>query len=312
MKKKASLITVILFALASFSYAAGYLERLRGIDQTILCFVVWFAPALAVMLFALGGFLYSTGNPTNRGSGKTLMLNSIAGLFLVVAFLGLAVALVPDLKIDTCINGPPQQEKKTCADAGGQCGCPDGKVCEAGSEVTGVADCASDTCCKKCVDETVPEKTCTEQGYSCGCPDGQECADEASGITGCDAAKTCCKKCEDIPCCQNPVSQSACSQCENPSNALCFASNCALPYCKNCHDVAGCHYVGEWSGGASWWWRCMSCCSGDYKADSCEKYVTKPSCEENPCQVSKGGCVKTGCKWSCADGDQKSGCCSPA
>jgi hypothetical protein len=345
MKKKPSLIVPILLILSSAAYAAGYLDRLRGIDQGVLCLVVWFAPAIVVILFSLGGFLYSTGDQANRTLGKSYMLNSLAGLFLSVALIGMAFALVPTLKIDKCLG----EAEKTCVSMGGKCGCGDGQVCKTGARVSDVSDCP-DTCCKlceakpvevtceskgytcgecptgkSCVESSTPgceegkrccecvDETCQDKNYVCGCPDGQECEQEKPELGGCDSGKTCCAKCKP-KCCLAPVAQSKCADCENPSNALCFASNCntwPLP-CKNCHDIAGCHYTGSWRGGSSWWWRCMSCCSGDYKADSCEKYVTKPACEENPCQVSKGGCVQTSCKWTCDAGDEKSGCCSAA
>ena len=195
MKKHNSLIVPILLILSSAAYAAGYLDRLRGIDQSVLCVVVWFAPATVVVLFALGGFLYSTGNLTNRTLGKSYMQNSLAGLFLVVAFIGLAFAMVPSLKIDPCLGESPAEKK--CADkAGWSCGCPDGKVCEAGSAISDATDCASSTCCK-CVDKSPVAKRCIDQSYTCGCTDPQICKEEDASIIGCEGTgKNCCKKCE--------------------------------------------------------------------------------------------------------------------
>lgn len=344
MKKNASLIVPSILILSSAAYAAGYLDRLRGIDQAVICMAVWFAPAIVVVLFALGAFLYSTGNPTNRTLGKSYMLNSLAGLFISAAFMGLAFALVPSLKIDTCLG----ETEKTCVGAGGQCGCDPGKVCKTGSRVSDVTDCP-DTCCrlcetpektceeygnvcgdcpsgKKCVESSAPgcdagkkccecvDETCEDKNYVCGCPDGQECEQEKPELS-CDSGKTCCAKCKE--CCKNPVTVSACAACMDPSNALCFASNCWVPACKNCHDIPGCHYTaGPVGAGADqhfWWDRCSSCCSGSYPAKSCDKYLTKEACEENPCQISKGGCVKTGCKWTCGNSfDTSNTCCSPA
>lgn len=308
----------LLFALLSLSprvCAAGYLDRLAGIDQAVLCMVVWFAPAVAVILFALGAFLYSTANPTNRTYGKSYMLNSLAGLFITIAFVGLAVALVPKLSIDKCLG----QAEKTCASAGGRCGCPDGQVCKEGSRVSDVSDCP-DTCCRICEAETVEEETCEGKGYVCGCPEGWECERELPELKGCKDGKTCCAKCKEKPkeCCKDPVLQEDCSQCVNPSNVLCSASGCWVPGCKNCHDISGCHYTGgpvtPGEDQHFWWDRCSSCCLGRYPVKSCDKYITRQACEENPCHVSKGGCVETGCKWTCPGRDFDTGntCCSAA
>jgi hypothetical protein len=355
MKKNHSLIIPILLLLSSAAYAIGYLDKLRGIDQGILCLVVWFAPAVVVVLFSMGAFLYASGDPANRILGKNYMQNSLAGLFISILLMGLAFALVPALKIETCL-GVTVPEKK-CADAKGQCGCPPNQVCKSGSLFSGVDDCPT-TCCKECVPK---EKTCTELGYRCGgcpagkvckpsaalgcdsgqkccecvdekctdknyvcgCPDGQVCESEKPELVGCESTgKTCCAKC--IECCKTPVETSTCTQCmeKYQSNLLCYASNCKdhvwpSPWCMNCHDIPGCHYTGgpidPGPDQPFWWGRCYSCCSGAYPAKSCDKYLTKEACEENPCQVSKGGCVVTGCKWSCKNTfDSSNTCCSPA
>jgi len=286
MKKHTSLIVPILLILSSIAYAAGYLDRLRGIDQSVLCVVVWFAPATVVVLFALGGFLYSTGNLTNRTLGKSYMQNSLAGLFLVVAFIGLAFALVPSLKIDPCL-GEATPEKK-CVDAGGQCGCDAGKVCEAGSAISDVTDCASSTCCK-CVDKPPVETRCIDQGYSCGCTDPQICKDEDASIIGCEGTgKNCCKKCEAPPlpqvpcggpCCQPPLgcSQDKCEvDCSQSLGGKCYYRHensiigTVVGYCQDCSTING----------------------------DCGKYLSNTdgdACKENFCGVP-GGCEWTGGK----------------
>ena len=322
MKKKAALIASIMPALASFTYAAGYLERLRGIDQAIICFIVWFTPALVVVIFALGAFLYSTGNPTNRSWGKSLMMNSLAGLLIVVAFLGISVALVPDLKIDTCINGP--QEKK-CADAGGQCGCPAGQVCESGSVITDVTDCGSANCCKKCV---TPEKTCTEYGFVCGdCPAGQKCV--ISAASGCDAGKKCCQcvaeeTCEslgltcgcnaDEVCIpgtekENVGSCAKCCKCVNPCAGT-FGQTChdcdfpigvASPCsADNCFGRSGCYFLSGFDSNNHGYLHCISCCSDSWGTiKKCEDYHTAEDCTDNsPCSIARGGWVPTDCVWT--------------
>ena len=326
MKKHNSLIVPILFILSSAAYAAGYLDRLRGIDQSVLCVVVWFAPAIVVVLFALGGFLYSTGNLTNRTLGKSYMLNSLAGLFLAVAFIGLAFALVPSLKIDPCLGEAPAEKK--CTDKSGwSCGCPAGKECEAGSALSDATDCASSTCCK-CVDKAVPGETCQSKNYVCGdCPTGKTCVE--STAPGCEAGKRCCD-CQDEETCQSKGYLCGCTApqiCKEEDASLigCKASGkncckkceapplppvpCGGPCCQpplgcsqdkcevGCSQSLGgkCYYRHENSIIGTVVGYCQDCSTinGD-----CGKYLSNTdgdSCKENFCGV-QGGCEWTGGK----------------
>ena len=86
-------------------YAAGYLDMMRELDLRLICVVVWFAPPIVVLLFVLGGFLFSAGSPENRMTGKNLMMNALVGLLLVLAFLLISMLLVPKLDVGACFSG---------------------------------------------------------------------------------------------------------------------------------------------------------------------------------------------------------------
>jgi hypothetical protein len=102
MKTKDAIITLTLLLALSTVANAGYLDQLRDIDQSIVCVVAWFAPAAAALLFLVGGVLYATGSPENRVMGRTLLLDAVFGLILVVAFIMLSMMLVPKLDIGAC------------------------------------------------------------------------------------------------------------------------------------------------------------------------------------------------------------------
>jgi hypothetical protein len=333
MEKKHLHIAFIL-ALSSLAFAQGYMERLRGIDQSIVCVVLWFAPAIVVVLFALGGFLYSTGNLTNRSLGKSYMLNSLAGLFLVVAFLGIAFVLVPTLTVDKCL-GEAEKKEKTCESAGGKCGCDSGKVCKSGSQVSDVTDCPT-TCCKECV---APEKKCEEYtGYVCGdCPAGKKCFE--SSAPGCESGKKCCD-CQDEETCEglgltcgcdtaageicqpgtekeNVGTCAKCCKCIKPCSSSTFGTNCCkgstglINPCsvEECHADSGCHYFYRPALDQQ---TCHSCCSSD-PVKTCDGYLGEAACTLNPCALSKGGWVPTDCTWTTCDlGATSIPCCIPA
>jgi hypothetical protein len=351
MKKKHLHIPFILLALSSLASAQGYIERLRGIDQSVVCLIMWFAPAIVVVLFALGGFLYSTGNPTNRSLGKSYMLNSFAGLFLVLAFLAISFALVPTLTVDKCL-GEAEKKEKTCESAGGKCACPAGQVCKSGScpiphiigqvigpdgkecspELSDVSDCP-DTCCKACA---VPEKTCQEYGNVCGdCPTGKKCMESAA--PGCDSGVKCCECVDEETCetsgltcgcdtaagevCQpgtekeNVGTCAKCCKCIKPCSGT-FGTNC----CTSQYGLLAPCSVGDCHDdpGCHYFYRpakdvqtCHSCCSST-PVKTCDEYLGQSACELNPCAISKGGWVPTDCVWTTCDlGATSIPCCLP-
>jgi hypothetical protein len=331
MKKKISLFILVLLFLSSAASAAGYLDRLRGIDQGVVCMVLWFAPAIVLILFALGAFLYSTGNPANRTLGKDYMLNSFAGLVIVVAFLGLAFALVPTLQMDKCMGDAVTE--KNCADVGGQCGCPDGQVCASGGRIADATPCP-DTCCNNCI---TPEKTCTEYGYTCGdCPAGKKCKESAA--PGCDPGQKCCECVEEETCetfgltcgcdtaageiCQGGTEKenvgtcAKCCKCIKPCSGTFGTGCCSSQYglgapCNvgDCHSYPGCHYYYR---PAKDMQTCHSCCSSD-PVKTCDQYLGEAACTSNPCALSKGGWVPTDCAWTTCDlGATSIPCCIPA
>lgn len=333
MKRNTLLASSVLLALSSFASAAGYLGRLTGIDQGVICMAVWFASPVVVILFSMGAFLYATGEPTNRTLGKNYMLNAFAGLLLTATFLGISFALLPTLTLDKCLG----EAEKTCESAGGKCGCSSDEVCKEGSRVTDVSDCP-DTCCKMCVtsEKTCAEngyrcgecpdgkkcdekegicdggekccdcvdKTCTDSNYNCGCPDGWECEEEKPELPGCDAGETCCAKCKQLCCVDPSFSSYACANCMVPILERCIARESdVLPGFIACHGIPGCHYLGIGYN------RCGACCSGDNPVNECTAYQSSEACEDNPCQISQGGCVKTKCKWVCSLWDTTRPCC---
>jgi hypothetical protein len=103
MKTKLAVIAGMI-ALSSVA-EAGYLDLLRDFDLKILCVVSWFAPAIAMLLFLIGGVLLATGSPANRVLGKAMIYDSILGLILVVGFILLSLMLIPKLDIAACYGG---------------------------------------------------------------------------------------------------------------------------------------------------------------------------------------------------------------
>jgi len=277
--------------------------------------ITWFAPAVVIVLFSAGAFLYATGDPATRNTGKNHMLNSLAGLFLVIVFLGMALALVPDLTIDKCLG----ESEKTCESIGGKCGCPAG-TCKEGSLVTDVSDCP-DTCCRMC---EAAEKTCTEYGYVCGdCPSGKKCVE--SKAPGCESGIKCCECVEEETCegfgltcgcasgelCvpgteKEDVGNCAkCCRCIKPCSSDTFGTKCCVGpsglvmQCKaeECHANEGCHYY--WRPALSYE-TCHSCCAPK-PIKTCDQYLSEESCTLNPCALSKGGWVETACFWTECD-----------
>ena len=100
-KNKCLLLAVGLMCLASMA-SADYLQRIRDLDQRLICVVMWFAPAIIVLLFVAGAVLLVTGSPANRVIGKSLMMNAILGMFLVMAFLALSAMLMQSLDLAAC------------------------------------------------------------------------------------------------------------------------------------------------------------------------------------------------------------------
>ena len=105
MKHLKWLFAFVFLSSLSYCVSADYLDSVRELDLRLICVIVWFAPPIVVLLFVLGGVLFSTGSPDNRLTGKNLMMNALLGFFLVLAFLVISKVLVPALDVAACLSG---------------------------------------------------------------------------------------------------------------------------------------------------------------------------------------------------------------
>jgi hypothetical protein len=104
------MLLLLLILLPVRVYAAGYLDQMRELDLRLLCVIVWFAPSIVVLLFALGGLLFAAGSAENRAVGKNLMVSALLGLLLVIAFLLISWVLVPEMDLAACLTGSSTQD----------------------------------------------------------------------------------------------------------------------------------------------------------------------------------------------------------
>lgn len=96
------LALLAVFFLVSDVSAVDYLERLRELDQALICLVVWFTPLVVVIMFVVAGFLYLSGEEGNRVLAKNLIMNAVIGFLLVFVLVFISMALLSSISIDKC------------------------------------------------------------------------------------------------------------------------------------------------------------------------------------------------------------------
>lgn len=92
----------IILLLVSEVSAIDYLARLRELDQTLICLIVQFVPAVMAIMIVGAGLLYLTGEENHRALAKTLIMNAVIGFLLVFVFVFISMALLPSISIDNC------------------------------------------------------------------------------------------------------------------------------------------------------------------------------------------------------------------
>jgi uncharacterized membrane-anchored protein len=102
--KKFIMPAAVLIALAANVAAIDFLERLRHLDQDLLCTIIIFVPGVLVMFLMAAGLIYIMGDEGHRATAKGMIRNAILGLLLVVIFVMMSLALVPTITLDNCFG----------------------------------------------------------------------------------------------------------------------------------------------------------------------------------------------------------------
>jgi NADH:ubiquinone oxidoreductase subunit 6 (subunit J) len=101
--KKIILPSALLFALATNVAALDFLERLRHLDQDLLCTIIIFVPGVLVLFLLIAGLIYIMGDEGHRATAKGMIRNAILGILLVVVFIMMSLALtMGTISLDNC------------------------------------------------------------------------------------------------------------------------------------------------------------------------------------------------------------------